>query len=372
MEGPQPGKTPDNEYMAMDPDQWEDQDDTYENGDNLGIDKIRREVLPVPGGATQLTHRTSWQTNDTLNRPQINKLPLPSRYMTIRWPPPKGNIGSAKTEQLGVFESKFVRSSIAKQLMHMAVRQQEEEAELPEKEWVEVAVVTQSEPDCADMHLHSMLVVPSNLGVAACRNCETLQHGQIKEECSDLLSILLKEPQLETLVQFQLPHVPQLLQILPRPVELVQQRRHFSNQIVCVCVRVKTMMVVVGVSAGTNAAPLEQSSALRIKLLYRRLCSPLLQRSMLLHEPPSPLQVPWEIALGQGFLKLFEACQRSRCVTGKKVVWLDDEGNVDARRERFLQDLQQRFDAVPLGATHVHNDSEAMSGHLLTEEQIAK
>lgn len=101
MEGPQPGKTPDNEYMAMDPDQWEDQDDTYENGDNLGIDKIRREVLPVPGGATQLTHRTSWQTNDTLNRPQINNLPLPSRYMTIRWPPPKGNIGSAKTEQLG-------------------------------------------------------------------------------------------------------------------------------------------------------------------------------------------------------------------------------------------------------------------------------
>ncbi|XP_043973889.1 uncharacterized protein LOC122831624 [Gambusia affinis] len=108
MEGPQPGKTPDNEYMAMDPDQWEDQDDTYENGDNLGIDKIRREVLPVPGGATQLTHRTSWQTNDTLNRPQINNLPLPSRYMTIRWPPPKGNIGSAKTEQLVSFQRAIV------------------------------------------------------------------------------------------------------------------------------------------------------------------------------------------------------------------------------------------------------------------------
>lgn len=43
-----------------------------------------------------------------------------------------------------------------------------------------------------------------------------------------------------------------------------------------------------------------------------------------------------------------------------EVVRLDDESDVDARRERLLQDLQQRLDAVPLGAAHVHDDREAM------------
>lgn len=48
-----------------------------------------------------------------------------------------------------------------------------------------------------------------------------------------------------------------------------------------------------------------------------------------------------------------------------EVVRFDDERDVDAGRERLLQDLQQRLDAVPLGATHVNNDREAMFTHLL-------
>lgn len=38
---------------------------------------------------------------------------------------------------------------------------------------------------------------------------------------------------------------------------------------------------------------------------------------------------------------------------------------MDAGREGLLQDLQQRLDAVPLGATHVNDDREAMFTHLL-------
>lgn len=49
-----------------------------------------------------------------------------------------------------------------------------------------------------------------------------------------------------------------------------------------------------------------------------------------------------------------------------EVVRLDDEGDVDAGRERLLQYLQQRLDAVPLGAAHVNDDREAMFTHLLT------
>lgn len=50
-----------------------------------------------------------------------------------------------------------------------------------------------------------------------------------KGELTGLLSILLKQPQLETLVEFQLPHVPELLQVLPRPMQLIQQSRNFSH-----------------------------------------------------------------------------------------------------------------------------------------------
>ena len=55
-----------------------------------------------------------------------------------------------------------------------------------------------------------------------------------------------------------------------------------------------------------------------------------------------------------------------------EVVGLDDEGDVDARRERLLQDLQQRLDAVPLRTTHVHDNCEAMSGHLLAADRQIK
>lgn len=48
-----------------------------------------------------------------------------------------------------------------------------------------------------------------------------------------------------------------------------------------------------------------------------------------------------------------------------KVVRFNYEGNVDAGRKRLLQDLQKRFDAVPLGAAHIHDDGEAMFAHLL-------
>lgn len=45
---------------------------------------------------------------------------------------------------------------------------------------------------------------------------------------------------------------------------------------------------------------------------------------------------------------------------------------MDTRRERLLKDLQQRLDAVPLRTTHVHNNCEPMSGHLLTAETKIK
>lgn len=48
-----------------------------------------------------------------------------------------------------------------------------------------------------------------------------------------------------------------------------------------------------------------------------------------------------------------------------KVVRFNDEGDVDAGWKRLLQDLQERFDAVPLGAAHIHDDGEAMFTHLL-------
>lgn len=55
-----------------------------------------------------------------------------------------------------------------------------------------------------------------------------------------------------------------------------------------------------------------------------------------------------------------------------EVVGLDNEGNVDARWERLLKDLQQRLDAVPFRATHVHNDREAMPRHFLAKREGEK
>lgn len=55
-----------------------------------------------------------------------------------------------------------------------------------------------------------------------------------------------------------------------------------------------------------------------------------------------------------------------------EVVWFDDEGDVDAAGKRFLQDLQQRLDGIPFGATHVHDDREAMFAHVLAGRQEKK
>lgn len=154
-------------------------------------------------------------------------------------------------------------------------------------------------------------------------------------EPSDLLSILLEEPQLETLVQLQLPHVPQLLQILPRPVELIQQSCHLSHQVVHVSVlRVDPVVVVVGISAGSDASvtvaavptpgglrlqPLEEPTPLRVQLLNGGLGGSFLQPGVLFHEPPSTLQVPREVPLGQDLLELLEAGQSPSRVAGKRL-----------------------------------------------------
>lgn len=52
-----------------------------------------------------------------------------------------------------------------------------------------------------------------------------------------------------------------------------------------------------------------------------------------------------------------------------EVVGFDDERDVDAAGERLLQDLQQRLDGVPLGATHVHDDREAMFTYVLARRR---
>lgn len=44
-----------------------------------------------------------------------------------------------------------------------------------------------------------------------------------------LLSVLLEEAQLEALVQFQLPDVPHLMEVLPGGVELIQQTGHLPG-----------------------------------------------------------------------------------------------------------------------------------------------
>ncbi|XP_047216270.1 uncharacterized protein LOC124865319 [Girardinichthys multiradiatus] len=89
--------------MAMDPDQWEEQDDIYENGDTFGVDIGRREGLPVPGEVPVPANRAVLQTNQTANNLKPPRLPLPHRYMTIRWPPLNGNRGPGKKDQLALF-----------------------------------------------------------------------------------------------------------------------------------------------------------------------------------------------------------------------------------------------------------------------------
>jgi len=52
-----------------------------------------------------------------------------------------------------------------------------------------------------------------------------------------------------------------------------------------------------------------------------------------------------------------------------EVVGLDYQGDVDAAGEGLLQDLQQWFDGVPLGAAHVHNHREPSLADFLAAGQ---
>lgn len=158
---------------------------------------------------------------------------------------------------------------------------------------------------------------------------------KITDWSSNLLCVLFEKTQLEALVQFQLPHVPQLLQILPSPVKLIQQAAHFSHEVVCVCVCVAPVMVVVGIPASSAQAvnvsafvdaassqslglqPLQQPSSLRVQLLHGCFGRPFLECRMFFHEPPSSLQVPREITLGQRVLQFLQACQRTCRIAGK-------------------------------------------------------
>ncbi|XP_038131718.1 uncharacterized protein LOC119777045 [Cyprinodon tularosa] len=96
MDTPEAAENPDNEYMAMDADQWEEPDDTYENGD-IDIDIRRRDGLPAPGGVpANMGPQQSIQTQNSATSP---RLPVHDRYMTIRWPPLNANRGSGKSQQ---------------------------------------------------------------------------------------------------------------------------------------------------------------------------------------------------------------------------------------------------------------------------------
>lgn len=98
MEGPAAADGADDEYMAMDAEQWSDHEDIYENGDTVDRD---------PGGQEARGDR---QETAVANRPlqntenpratQPSGLPLPDRYITIRRPPLNGS-GRKRLSQLG-------------------------------------------------------------------------------------------------------------------------------------------------------------------------------------------------------------------------------------------------------------------------------
>lgn len=44
-----------------------------------------------------------------------------------------------------------------------------------------------------------------------------------------LLGVLFKEPELETLIQLELPDVPHLMQMLPGGVQLIQETGHLAQ-----------------------------------------------------------------------------------------------------------------------------------------------
>lgn len=47
-----------------------------------------------------------------------------------------------------------------------------------------------------------------------------------------LLSVLFEEAELETLIQFELPDVPHLMQMLPGGVQLVQETGHLPQTMI--------------------------------------------------------------------------------------------------------------------------------------------
>lgn len=88
-------ETLDNEYMEMDADHWEgNNDDIYDdidNSDMLGI------VIGDRGG----------QNKDSTNRNPNSAKPLPKRYITIRRPALNQNKGTWKGKLLGKVLKKF-------------------------------------------------------------------------------------------------------------------------------------------------------------------------------------------------------------------------------------------------------------------------
>lgn len=47
-----------------------------------------------------------------------------------------------------------------------------------------------------------------------------------------LLSVLFEEPELETLIQFELPDVPHLMKMLPGGVQLIQETDHLAQTMI--------------------------------------------------------------------------------------------------------------------------------------------
>lgn len=47
-----------------------------------------------------------------------------------------------------------------------------------------------------------------------------------------LLSVLFKESELETLIQFELPDVPHLMKMLPGGVQLIQETGHLAQRMI--------------------------------------------------------------------------------------------------------------------------------------------
>ncbi|XP_040900379.1 uncharacterized protein LOC121185920 isoform X2 [Toxotes jaculatrix] len=101
MEGPAAAGGADDEYMTMDADQWSAQDDTYENGDTLGLDS--RETRGHESGPDSRGQRkeelekgkvAKKRPQQQTQNPNTAKPParhLPERYITMRCPPLKAN-----------------------------------------------------------------------------------------------------------------------------------------------------------------------------------------------------------------------------------------------------------------------------------------